>query len=176
MNVMLKMKILLLILLKSTLLFSQRVALNASNYDNYIVIDNYYGETNPLLLKYKIKKMKCFLESDSNHLIKQEYYKDGKLFKPETIDLKTGKPKRVISYSNSKENALEAEFIHYPSSDNNNVLPSKDYTYLWTYSPDGKIQNLRYPRDSLGIVYMKIKYQWLSNGNILYHSYDKDGK
>jgi hypothetical protein len=156
-------------------LFSQRIPVNLTNYDNITTIDNYFEEVDSLILKYRIQRVNIFYENDSSQLIEQNYFNEGKLLRSVSFDIKTGKPLRIINYSRPSPNILEAEFFHYPSSDNYNIFPSRTYSYLWIYSADGKNRNLRYKRDSLNVVYMKIKYQWLDNGDILYQGYDKDG-
>lgn len=151
---------------------AQNIPISAFTYENCTDIDHYFGETDTILLKYNIRKIKVFYKADTTTLINIETYKDGKKISVEDFDYKSGKLDRVIEYSYEPD-ALSAEMIHYPSADNYNIGPSTRFSYLHILKDGG----LLFKRDTVtNIVKMRIHHTWLKDGNILFEGFDRTGK
>lgn len=153
---------------------AQHLPVSAYTYENCTNVDNYFGETDSLLKKFRIDTVKIFLKTDSTRLMQVTTYKAGrKTWNEEYHSL--GKRERTIYYSYGKD-FVSAELIHYPSPENYNIYPSPRFNYL--------VEQLHYPgrrylfrRDTAtGIVRASIRHTWKKNGTILFEAFDTDKK
>jgi hypothetical protein len=102
-------------------------------------------------------------------------YKDGKKIKVQEFNDKIGKPERTIQYTYGKDK-LDANLVHYPSTENYNIFPSRRFYYL--ERAKGNQFTRPYKKDDTitHIVRMHIRHTWRDDGSILFEGFDKDGK
>jgi len=169
------MKILLsaFILLSVVICHGQRVPISAYTYENCTDIDNYFGETDTLILQNNIRYVYLFYKSEKDSLYQRTTYENGKRIRQEEYE-KSNRIARYIEYIYSTD-ALDAYIRHYPSPENFNLWPSPRYYYLERRTANEIIHP--YKSDSVTrIVKMHIRHTFKSDGTVKFESYNKDEK
>ena len=155
---------------------AQQIPITANTYENYTNIDNYFREIDSLLLLNGINKMTVYNITDTQVQYQVVNYANGKRVKVHDFNQKTGKPERTITYTYGK-NKLDAELVHYPSEENFNIFPARQYDYLVRLKEGNQFTHPYIWDDTIThIVRMYIRHTWKKDGSVLFEGFDKEGK
>src|SRR5215204_5182198 len=83
----------------SAVCFAQRVPITPYTYENSTNIDNYFGETDTLLLRNGINTVTVYYKADTEVLYRVVNYKGGKKVNVQEFNEKSGKLERTIQYT-----------------------------------------------------------------------------
>lgn len=153
---------------------AQQIPITPWTYENCTIIDNYFGETDSLLLKHHIQSRKTYYRKDTAILIRVEQFVNGKKTSVDEFSFEDGKLKRSIRYHYT-DSTLETDLIHYPASLTEYLISFNNlYPYLFSHKSPNETRARYKPDDTVShIVRMHLRYVWKPDGSIHFKSFDK---